>query len=266
MGREKAAEKLAEETVNSINSINSINGPASGKMNIIMQYIPLVVSLISLIVCYLLYKKIQSLNTQNDAVSKIETQIASFIKEQSEINTVNSKKFNTLVSQLNQLNYLIQNTNSRENNTFDTQMSPERTTTNTTTTTTTNNNLQQQQQQQLEKQREMIPTSVIQTSFPISPPVNQVNSIPLPTVTSNRIENEINENAFGTPGTSVNSVNSVIPNKRGRKPKEIKEKSVTSVPSVPSVTSVTSVPDKKVVNLQDNNDVIIEEVSSEEEN
>ena len=246
MGREKAAEKLAEETVNAIN-------PTSSKMNIIMQYIPLVVSLISLIVCYLLYKKIQSLNTQNDAVSKIETQIASFIKEQSEINTINSKKFNTLVSQLNQLNYLIQNTNSRENNTFDTQMSPERTTTNTTTTT--NNNLQQQQQQQqqqqLEKQREMIPTSVIQTSFPISPPVNQVNSIPLPTVTSNRIENEINEineNAFGT------SVNSVIPNKRGRKPKEIKEKSVTSVP------------DKKVVNLQDNNDVIIEEVSSEEEN
>ena len=76
-------------------------------------------------------------HTFGSSVVRLEKQFTSFTKEQSDVNTVNNKKFNSMISQVNQLGYIVQNSNTREVNSVNTQMSPER-----------NTNQQQQQQQQ----------------------------------------------------------------------------------------------------------------------
>ena len=174
MGKEKVIEKAGEEIVN--------------KGNIFLQYLPIALGLICLIVCYLLFKKIQSLNSQNGSLENVEKQFTGFVKEQSEINAVNSKRFNALASQMNQVSYVVQNNNLRESNTISSQMSPNR---------EVNSNLQQtqeqvQQVQQVQQaqpqpqQREMMPTTVIQTNFPIN---STEKTLPVPMNTSNKKEN-----------------------------------------------------------------------------
>lgn len=171
MGREKVIEKTTEEVAK--------------RGNILLQYAPIILGLICLIICYLLFKKMQSLNSYSDSISKLEKQFTGFVKEQSEMNTVNGKKFNGVISQINQLGYIVQNSNIRESNSIDAQMSPER----------INDKplVPQVQQQQVQnvpdkqpkqpKQREMMPTNVIQTNTPINTD-SDINRLPPPINTS----------------------------------------------------------------------------------
>ena len=91
-----------------------------------MQYLPILIGLICLIICYLLYKKIQTINSQSDSITNLEKHFTLFIKEQTDINTVNTKRFNAIGNQLNQLNFVLQNQNVREVNNINTQMSPDK--------------------------------------------------------------------------------------------------------------------------------------------
>jgi len=142
MGKDKVVEEIIKTASNS----------TPGTNDMVLKYLPLVIGLIALIVCYLLYKKFQTLNNTDDSLGKLEKQFTGFIKEQSEINMVNSKKFNSILSQMNQLSYILQNSSVREQNDINSQMSPEREQV---------NKLPQQPQQ-----REFIPNN-IQTNFPI---------------------------------------------------------------------------------------------------
>jgi hypothetical protein len=146
MGKDKVVEEIIKTASNS----------APGTNDMVLKYLPLVIGLIALIVCYLLYKKFQTLNNTGDSLVKLEKQFTGFIKEQSEINMVNSKKFNSILSQMNQLSYILQNSSVREQNDINSQMSPEREQV---------NKLQQPQIKQ-PTQREFIPNN-IQTNFPI---------------------------------------------------------------------------------------------------
>ena len=94
--------------------VEEITKTANKSSNILLQYSPLIVGLFSLIVCYLLFKKIQTLNSYGDSVNKIEKQLVNNIKEQNDINALNSKKINSIMNQINQLGYIVQN--SKENN------------------------------------------------------------------------------------------------------------------------------------------------------
>lgn len=168
MGKEKVAEKAIEEV------------SKSSTINMIIQYAPILIGLISLVVCYLLYKKIQSLNTVNDSVGKVEKQFSNFIKEQSEINGINAKRFNAIGSQINQINYVLQNMNSREVNNIESQMSPVR-----------DQEIQKQTQQSpILNDRELIPSSVVPNVFPVN---NNTEALPPPISTSNKKEPEIKQ-------------------------------------------------------------------------
>ena len=63
MGKEKVTEEVAKTLGNVSN--------ASNTSNILLQYAPLIIGLVCLVVCYLLFKKIQTLNSHGDSVSKI---------------------------------------------------------------------------------------------------------------------------------------------------------------------------------------------------
>lgn len=168
MGKDKVADKVIEE----VSKGNTVN--------MIIQYLPIIIGLISLVVCYLLYKKIQSLNTVNDSVGKVEKQFSSFIKEQSEINSINAKRFNAIGSQINQINYVLQNMNSREVNNIESQMSPIR-----------EQEIPQQKQTQQSptiNERELIPSSVVPNVFPVN---NNTETLPPPISTSIKKEPEI---------------------------------------------------------------------------
>lgn len=203
MGKEKVTEEVAK-TFSNVSKLGNTS-------NILLQYAPLIIGLVCLVVCYLLFKKIQTLNSHGDSVSKIEKQFTNFVKEQSELNGINGKKFNSMISQINQMSYIIQNSNSRESNTIVSQMSPERDQSQEQQVKQAQKLQQlqqaQQQTQQLQQtqqekqaqqlqvqstlpaqpqQREMMPTSVIQTNFPI-----QGSSNSLPTPVSTTIKKEV---------------------------------------------------------------------------
>lgn len=190
-----AKEKLTDEVVKSVNNVNNIS-------SLLLKYAPLIIGLICLVVCYLLFKKIQTLNSHGDSVSKIEKQFTNFVKEQSEINSINGKKFNSIISQINQLSYIIQNSNTRESNSLSSQMSPERVQERGQEIGQEKSQergqvrRQEREQQRQEKviqqpvQRELMPTSVIQTSFPINV---DSDTVPTPISTTNKKQNENNE-------------------------------------------------------------------------
>ena len=214
MGKDKVMEKIVEEM------------PNLNKPNMILQYAPLIIGLVCIVACYLLYKKIQSLNFQNSTLSKIEAQFTGFVKEQSELNTINSKKFNVLMSQVNQLNYIFENLNGREVNSIDTQMSPER--------PIISNEPPAQVPPEIKQpvQREMMPTSAIQTGYPIE---QQAQNLPIPSSTS--LKKEINN--------EIQEINRV---------------------SVQQKTQKKESKNKKVINLENlKEEVMIEEVSSDDE-
>ena len=181
MGKEKVTEEVSKTLSNVGNT-----------SNILLQYAPLIIGLVCLVVCYLLFKKIQTLNSHGDSVSKIEKQFTNFVKEQSEVNAINGKKFNAMISQINQMSYIIQNSSSRESNTVVSQMSPERDQGPKGHQISMQSNETQKPEQTSKQppvqppQREMMPTSVIQTNFPM-----QGDSNSLPTPVSTTIKKEV---------------------------------------------------------------------------
>lgn len=181
MGKEKVTEEVSKTLSN-----------VSNTSNILLQYAPLIIGLVCLVVCYLLFKKIQTLNSHGDSVSKMEKQFTNFVKEQSEVNAINGKKFNAMISQINQLSYIIQNSSSRESNTVVSQMSPERDQGPQGHQISMQSNETQKPEQTSKQppvqppQREMMPTSVIQTNFPM-----QGDSNSLPTPVSTTIKKEV---------------------------------------------------------------------------
>ena len=205
MGKEKVTDEVAK-TISNV-------GKSS---NILLQYAPLIIGLVCLVICYLLFKKIQTLNSHGDSVSKIEKQFTNFVKEQSEVNSINGKKFNALISQINQLSYIIQNSNSRESNTLETQMSPERDNSQSAPVQSIESQKPvktiepQKSVESIEvqkpiqpKQRELMPTSVIQTNFPMK---TDSNNLPTLVSTTNKKEVEnlppIEQKKQGTKGNS----------------------------------------------------------------
>lgn len=99
MGKDKLIEKTTQE-------ITKGN-------NMILQYAPILVGMICLIICYLLFKKIKTLNSQSDSVSKLEKQFTGFIKEQSEINSISGKKLSNVMGQINHLGHVVNNFNEK---------------------------------------------------------------------------------------------------------------------------------------------------------
>jgi len=199
-------EKVIDNVVKS--AINDSTCGNSSKSNMIFTYLPILIGIICLVVCYLLYKKFQSINSQNDSLSKIEKQFTHFSKEQNELNGFNNKKLNAIVTQINQLNYVMQNSQPRENNTFRDQLSPTKELINQENTiksesngsngTNGTNGITEKIKQPV--MREQMPSSVIQTQFP----VNQVNTgLPLPVPTINK--QEIENNTIDTSNTSNTS-------------------------------------------------------------
>jgi hypothetical protein len=222
MGKEKVIEKTAE-------AIANVSGNPNSTTNMIMQYLPIVLALVALVICYLLFKRMQSLNSQSDSLENIEKQFTNFVKEQSEINTLNAKRFNQLVSQMNQVSYVVQNNNNtRELNTVTTQMSPEREVTQPVTQLPKVKEVMQQEPEVSKiAQRQMMPTSVIQTNFPIS---NAETRLPAPMNTSN------------------------------------KKETVNVIDSISSGKDLNKASNKKVIEVQTlKEEVLIEEASSEDE-
>lgn len=222
MGKEKVIEKTAE-------AIANVSGNPNSTTNMIMQYLPIVLALVALVICYLLFKRMQSLNSQSDSLENIEKQFTNFVKEQSEINTLSAKRFNQLVSQMNQVSYVVQNNNNtRELNTVTTQMSPEREVTQPVTQLPKVKEVMQQEPEVSKiAQRQMMPTSVIQTNFPIS---SAETRLPAPMNTSN------------------------------------KKETVNVIDSISSGKDLNKASNKKVIEVQTlKEEVLIEEASSEDE-
>ena len=149
--------------------------------------------------------------------------------EQSEINTLSAKRFNQLVSQMNQVSYVVQNNNNtRELNTVTTQMSPEREVTQPVTQLPKVKEVMQQEPEVSKiAQRQMMPTSVIQTNFPIS---SAETRLPAPINTSN------------------------------------KKETVNVIDSISSGKDLNKASNKKVIEVQTlKEEVLIEEASSEDE-
>ena len=139
-----------------------------GSSNIMMQYIPILIGLVCIIFCYLLYKKVQTLNSQSDSITNLEKHFTQFIKDQAIINTTNTNKFNSLGNQTNQLNYILQNKNQRDVNNISTQMSPDNKNKNTESILKEANT------------RELMPTVTISTIK------NEINDLPKPISTTNK--------------------------------------------------------------------------------
>lgn len=179
-------EKVMSPLTNGIKPSNDIKTMFS-------MYAPILISLIALLVCYLLYKKFQTVNSTGDSILKIEEQFTTFIKEQSDINMVNSKKFNAVITQINQVNYVLQNSfnTTKEQNTIETQLSPER----------PNSNKQAKQENITPSVntivqppvRELLPTSVISTNFPVSRPIEDIADSKLPISTVNKVIHDVSD-------------------------------------------------------------------------
>ena len=118
----------------------------------------------------------------------MEEQFGKFLKEQNEINTLYAKRFNSLGSQFNQLHFLVQELNNQKRDTKDfiEASSPKK---ENIDDKSIKDNLVKQPEQ-----REMMPTSVFQSGMPLTNNPNLENQIPPPMVTTNKKNEEINDN------------------------------------------------------------------------
>lgn len=98
MGKDKVAEKMTEVITENVGNTQ----------NKILQYSPIILSFVSILICYLLFKKIQTLEANSSSMTNIETELTKFIKEQGELNKMTIQKYNELSSQINKLGYLLQ--------------------------------------------------------------------------------------------------------------------------------------------------------------
>ena len=179
---------------------NNNNGP-------FINYFGIIIGLLSLIICYLLYKKIQNLNLENSSFNKIEQQFTKFIKEQNQINNAQLTKFNILASQLNEVK------NEKETFLSENVVKKEK------------SSIKLQEVKQPE-QREMMPTTIFQTSLPVDNNVPENVNLPPPVVTINKKSEKLNDTTL-----DLNKINT-----------------------------------KKVVNISNNDQIRISEDSSEDEN
>jgi hypothetical protein len=148
----------------------------------IMQFLPIIVSAITLGICYFLYKQIQSLQSEKEILNKIEEEFAKFIKEQSMINTDLAKKIELVYHQSINYDNLISDMQSNFNKS---KKETVKTQENKKNPEIINSNLDNQ------NLREPIPSS-IQTSFPISgePSLSLPISTSLKTETTHNLDTE----------------------------------------------------------------------------
>lgn len=169
-----------QNVVPNISTVNSTDNTLS-----ILPFIAIFIAIVALIVCYLLYKKIELFNDNNTSIIDIESNISQFVKEQGEINTLYAKRFNSLMSQLNQLHFLIQEQNNLKNDTNDFLESS------SSQKEKIEQNKSEQQIIKQPEQREMMPTSIFQTSVPVD---SEINKLPPPLATINKKNDILNEN------------------------------------------------------------------------
>jgi hypothetical protein len=133
--------------------------------------IGVVIALLAVLACYFLYKKMNSMTSQTESVIKLEEKFSKFIKEQNEINTLYTKKFNSVGSEFNQFHYILQEhlINNKPDNDFISQSSPNIESDikqNIKDLKHSNDKIKSVEEIQQPEQRQMMPTSVFQTSLP----------------------------------------------------------------------------------------------------
>ena len=190
-------------------------------------YIILIIILIIIVICYILYKKVNALNEQNDAFAKKEKEYLNFIKEQTEQNSNIKNKFNMLIEHSNHISSVINENFSKvkdtvnNNNTNNTNNNTKTNNNNTNNNTNnTNNNteifkpkmkdqmgdiheISKEKSITQPEQREMMPTSIFQSSVPLE---KEANSLPPPSVTINK-KSEIMNSKYGKKATTAQDEN-----------------------------------------------------------
>ena len=173
--------------------IPPINKSDLSKTLSILPFLSIIVAVLAIVICYFLYKKIQNLNNDN-SFEKIEENFSKLFKEQQIINNLHAKKLNSLGTQFNQLHVLIQEKNNlkRSNSDFLQASSPSNDP-NKQPNLKKENTLSGIETIKQPEQREMMPTSIFQTSLPVEKS-NVSNQIPPPVVTINKKSEILNEN------------------------------------------------------------------------
>lgn len=161
MGKDKVVEKTAEVLT---------TPPPS---DLLFKIVPLIVGLICFAICYILFKKIQTISSQYDNITKLEKLINTNQKDQTELNNVNNKKFNAVMSHVNHVSYLLQDKMENKSN-VETNVLPNKEALSNKPET----NIKQP------VQREFMPTSVIG-----SYPVENKDTLPPPKSTTTKKEN-----------------------------------------------------------------------------
>ena len=81
----------------------------------IIQFVPIIISAITLGICYFLYKQIQSLQSEKEILNKIEEEFSKFIKEQSMINNDLAKNIELVYHQSMNYDNIISNSQTNFN-------------------------------------------------------------------------------------------------------------------------------------------------------
>lgn len=148
----------------------------------IIQFVPIIISAITLGICYFLYKQIQSLQSEKEILNKIEEEFSKFIKEQSMINNDLAKKIELVYHQSMNYDNIISDIQTNFNQSKKETNKPREIKQNKKSSEIANNNniVSNLDNTNL---REPIPSS-IQTSFPIG----GERSLTLPISTSLKTE------------------------------------------------------------------------------
>lgn len=164
----------------------------------ILKYIGIIIALIAIVVCYFLYKKISSMNSHTESITKLEENFSKYIKEQNEINTMYTKKFNLVGSEFNniqnifnenmqEISKMVNNENHKKNEKDSFIISKEEKNEN-------KEEIDDVVKIKQPEQRQMMPTSVFQTSLPVdNNNNNSSNTLQPPIPTHNKKSEIIND-------------------------------------------------------------------------
>ena len=99
MGKSSSISQVPElpELSNTTNSFSSM----------FMKFLPIIISVLCLVICYLLFKKFQSLTFISDTVNKVETNINKIIKDQEQKSKETNSKFLSVVNHINHMSEII---------------------------------------------------------------------------------------------------------------------------------------------------------------
>lgn len=75
--------------------------------SMLMQFLPIIISVLCLVICYLLFKKFQSLTFISETVNKVETNVNKIIKDQELKSKETNGKFISVVNHMNQMSDII---------------------------------------------------------------------------------------------------------------------------------------------------------------